>query len=159
MAVSEVESSTVVPPIADIHNALTARARRKQRIAQAILFLRTDLGFNPEAIRERLGITEDEQTGAEALIFQAKQAVTGTMPDLLDGDSPRVMEMALGQLIVSMQEIMSLRVRHAEQILTLRGIAGLRTKAEIIEAMGVDEESYRVADRWLQDAAMLLQDD
>ena len=165
MAVGEVADSPVLP-LFDIQRALRERARRTQETAQEILFRKLRGIVDGEQIREQLGISADEYVAAEALIFDAQQAVIeekagcGVVPHRRSSDQRAgVLDWPMGRVLVHMRDIMALRVQHAERYLTCRALDDKLTLAQTREAMGVDERSFKVARAWLQEAGLQIKEE
>jgi hypothetical protein len=166
VALGEVADSPVLP-LFDVQRALRERSRRTQELAQEITFRRLR-GLTPAEIRKSLEIDDDWYAAAEALCFDAMQAVVEELEAAVgrglerrrpqDG-LPTLLDWPVGRMLVLAREIMSLRVRHAEMILSARAIDHRLTLAEVRQATGIDEESFRVARKWLEDAGLALRDD
>lgn len=164
MAVGEVADSPVLP-LFDIQRALRERARRTQELAQEILFRKLRGIVDGEQIRGQLGIEADWYVAAEALIFEAQQLVIEELaacspaPQRRSDRAPGLLDWPVGRMLVAMKEVMSLRVRHAEMFLSARAIDPHLTLAQVREAMGVDEKSFRVARAWLAEAGLQIKEE
>ncbi|MGN6872248.1 MAG: hypothetical protein ACTHMY_27980 [Solirubrobacteraceae bacterium] len=163
MALSEIDASPVLP-LFDVLRALRERARRTQELAQEITFRRLR-GLTPDQIREQLEIDDDWFVAAEALIFEGQQLVLEEMaacspaPQRRSDRAAGLLDWPVGRMLVAMKEIMTLRVRHAEMFLSARAIDHNLTLAQVRAAMGVDQESFKVARRWLEDAGLAIRDE